>query len=651
MAINFPNSPVLNEVHQVSDGPSWVWNGTTWDLIQQTSDNGADILVYTPAGTGAVATTVKAKLDNTLSLKDFGAVGDGVTDDTVAVQAAFTAAAATSGLVLTGPPGNYAITASITVSSNTRYRGEGAIFLKDYISASGNTNAMFVNSNYADDPTSHNDNIDFDGLRCRNNETTDTGAFISFNWVDGLRLTGLDIIQTASDSWCVHLCGKNIVVSDGKIDTTAVTQYADGLHFEYAENVVIDNMLMDTHDDCIALHYQKSTNSSAGPNLASKNISITNCYLRSDIANSIRIGAGELASVVSVVANAEYDGVTVSNCTMDSSGATGTTIAMYDNTGSSAKHDNILFSNIYIRDTTSASQLIYIVGNDDVTDVANLAVRHYGRIKFDHIICEQSTGGSWISGGGIEDLTVSNSSYVHTTSGTASAIDLRMVDNLTFSNNHIKTVTSGQQMLIRDFQRLRVLDNDFYGTATEYAAVRVDQPNVTSGDSMEVIGNVMRGVARGVTIISAVALDTGYILDNDMGGVSGTKAAATLTYTTGQVQHRGDSGKYTVLINLTSGTTQTQAGATAMTSNYNQVTTHGSVDDGVLLPPCSEGLICKVHNDTATGSLQVWPATGDNINGGSANAVGVSKVQAGECFEYLGRTATSWYITSVSPTA
>jgi hypothetical protein len=92
-------------------------------------DNAANI-TYDPAGTGAVARTVQAKLRDVVSVKDFGAVGDGVTDDTAAIQAAFNSAAKQ---VIFTPGGLYLINGGLSASTSGQIiTAQGAtIKLKD----------------------------------------------------------------------------------------------------------------------------------------------------------------------------------------------------------------------------------------------------------------------------------------------------------------------------------------------------------------------------------------------------------------------------------------------------------------------------------------------------------------------------------------
>ena len=59
------------------------------------------------------------------NVRDYGATGDGTTDDTVAVQAAISAANNAGGGVVYVPAGNYRLTATINVYSRISIRGDG----------------------------------------------------------------------------------------------------------------------------------------------------------------------------------------------------------------------------------------------------------------------------------------------------------------------------------------------------------------------------------------------------------------------------------------------------------------------------------------------------------------------------------------------
>ena len=91
-------------------------NEVATDVSATDGVSGSNLVGYKPAGTGAVATTVQAKLRENVSVKDFGAVGNGIADDTAAIQAALNYN--TTGLSVYFPHGKYKITSTITIPTN-----------------------------------------------------------------------------------------------------------------------------------------------------------------------------------------------------------------------------------------------------------------------------------------------------------------------------------------------------------------------------------------------------------------------------------------------------------------------------------------------------------------------------------------------------
>jgi len=115
---------------------------------------------YVPAGSGAVNTTVQAKLRETVSVKDFGAVGDGVTDDTVAIQAAINYLSPLGG-TLHIPKGAYIVSdanadnACLVVTAPIQFLGDGAFYtsIQPAASVAGTVNTILVNPNTGFDQT------------------------------------------------------------------------------------------------------------------------------------------------------------------------------------------------------------------------------------------------------------------------------------------------------------------------------------------------------------------------------------------------------------------------------------------------------------------------------------------------------------------
>jgi len=117
---------------------------TTSQLNSNASQSDAFQVSYTPPFTNSVGTNVGDKLSETISVTDFGAVGDGVTDDTVAIQNAIDYCVTSLKGVIFIPAGTYNTTAPIRLYTNISLLGEGSGI--STISKSTNTNGTGSNT-------------------------------------------------------------------------------------------------------------------------------------------------------------------------------------------------------------------------------------------------------------------------------------------------------------------------------------------------------------------------------------------------------------------------------------------------------------------------------------------------------------------------
>jgi len=139
------NPIVLDSAGRVATGEIWLTDAVAYKFVLQTSaavtiatyDNitgnssgiyaafaassGSSLVGFIQSGTGAVATTVQAKLRESVSVKDFGAVGNGSTDDTAAIQLALNSGAKR----VYAPAATYKILGTLTIPTGVCLDGDG----------------------------------------------------------------------------------------------------------------------------------------------------------------------------------------------------------------------------------------------------------------------------------------------------------------------------------------------------------------------------------------------------------------------------------------------------------------------------------------------------------------------------------------------
>lgn len=188
----------------------------------------ASKLSFTQAGAGATARTVDSKLKDVVSVKDFGAVGDGVANDTAAIQAAINYVAAkpfAGGRITLDGQGLYYFT-NLTFPSDT----------------SGNTNGGII----------------LDGNGCRMIKTSTTGTGILVQGAAGSRaqrrqgsaIRNVRFSVTAAQSSgemikvlnADHTCLENLDIESASTGITVIDSFCTRINASYIRNSALKDI-------------------------------------------------------------------------------------------------------------------------------------------------------------------------------------------------------------------------------------------------------------------------------------------------------------------------------------------------------------------------------------------------------------------------
>ncbi len=313
-----------------------------------------------------------------IDICDFGAVGDGETKNTDAIQSAVNQCHANGGGRVIVPPGIF-LTGTVFLKSNVElYLCHASVLkaspdLADYnqtdcfaqnnilstdnvtgahlIIAHEVVNVAITGSGMIDGNSPAFFDSQEDDCGCYVIKDQRPGQMLFFCESETIRLA--DITLKNAPYWACFLHGcENVFVRGMKINSLRKTKNGDGIDIDCCRNVTVSDCIISCGDDCITLR-------GANRHLKNKsrhceNVTVTNCVLNSP-CNALRIGVGE-----GTIRNCIFSNIVIEN------GRTGVNIVSKysrQDERSGVTISNIKFMN-FIMDTI---QPFYIVSGWDAT--------------------------------------------------------------------------------------------------------------------------------------------------------------------------------------------------------------------------------------------------------------------------------------------
>lgn len=211
------------------------WENATLSAVPTS----AEFMYYTPGGAGGSTRSVQDRLRETVSIKDYGAVGDGVADDTTAFTLAFAAA---GGKNIRFPAGRYIVSQATATVAGTHLIGEGDVTIVSKAASTGDTIRLWADDCWAI-------NIDFEAL---NSPSLNSSLWIAGHRykVKGCRFFGgtfnlrLPNTNSPGPTYGLYVAGSTdyAMYEDGTIEDVFVQGGNDGIVIQGGKKVSISNV-------------------------------------------------------------------------------------------------------------------------------------------------------------------------------------------------------------------------------------------------------------------------------------------------------------------------------------------------------------------------------------------------------------------------